>query len=310
MGFVASLVTGKPDTFRANAPVNTFQAQQAQLDHNNFGAGIDQATQAALDGNGAQQNFINALTAQSQGQGPSVAQNMLQQATDQNIQGQAGAMASAKGMNPALAARLIAQNGAATQQQSVGQMATLRAQEQLGTQGLLGQALANQRSQNIGLAGTLAGAQQGQNALGLQNSLGTQQINAGVAAGNQQANLDAQRINAGVAGQNADFQGKILGGLAGGLGAAMIPKAHGGPIPGTAAVAGDSPSNDTVPAILSPGEVVLPRSVVNAEDAPDKAAAFVRAIQRKGQGGTTAEPGGYAKVLELERRLKKLEGKK
>jgi hypothetical protein len=35
---------------------------------------------------------------------------------------------------------------------------------------------------------------------------------------------------------------------------------HGGKVPGTAKVAGDSPKNDTVHAALSPGEVVVPRS--------------------------------------------------
>lgn len=57
----------------------------------------------------------------------------------------------------------------------------------------------------------------------------------------------------------------------------------GGAIKGDATVAGDSPRNDTVKAMLSPGEVVLPRSVTQAEDAPDKAKAFLDAI-KKGKG--------------------------
>jgi len=44
---------------------------------------------------------------------------------------------------------------------------------------------------------------------------------------------------------------------------------------GVPEVPGDSPRNDTVDAKLSPGEVVIPRSVVNAPDAPDRAAEFV-----------------------------------
>lgn len=35
----------------------------------------------------------------------------------------------------------------------------------------------------------------------------------------------------------------------------------GGHVPGEAAVPGDSERNDTVPAMLSPGELVIPRSV-------------------------------------------------
>ena len=65
--------------------------------------------------------------------------------------------------------------------------------------------------------------------------------------------------------------------------------AHGGPVdfrsgghvPGQAAVSGDSIKNDTVPAMVSPGEIVIPRSVVNANNAPDKAKAFVAAILAK-----------------------------
>ncbi|MES1989093.1 MAG: hypothetical protein V4440_13895, partial [Pseudomonadota bacterium] len=41
----------------------------------------------------------------------------------------------------------------------------------------------------------------------------------------------------------------------------------GGKVPGVAPVRGDSPKNDIVPAKLSPGEVVLPRSVVSKPEA-------------------------------------------
>lgn len=49
----------------------------------------------------------------------------------------------------------------------------------------------------------------------------------------------------------------------------------GGKIPGKAPVKGNSPNNDTVPAMLSPGEIVVPRS--HSSD-PEKAAAFARAV--------------------------------
>jgi hypothetical protein len=44
----------------------------------------------------------------------------------------------------------------------------------------------------------------------------------------------------------------------------MVEKDYtkGGVVPGKAKVAGDSPMNDTVPAKLSPGELVVPRSLV------------------------------------------------
>lgn len=50
---------------------------------------------------------------------------------------------------------------------------------------------------------------------------------------------------------------------------------QGGKINGKANTQGDSKSNDTVPAMLSPGEVVIPRSHIND---PDKAAQFLNSL--------------------------------
>lgn len=58
----------------------------------------------------------------------------------------------------------------------------------------------------------------------------------------------------------------------------------GGHVGGKAKVKGDSLKNDTVPAMLSPGEIVIPRSVLESENAPDKARAFVAAILAKNGG--------------------------
>lgn len=52
----------------------------------------------------------------------------------------------------------------------------------------------------------------------------------------------------------------------------------GGKVPGKAKVAGDSVKNDTVKALLSPDEIVLPRSITTAPDAPAQAAKFVAAV--------------------------------
>jgi hypothetical protein len=55
--------------------------------------------------------------------------------------------------------------------------------------------------------------------------------------------------------------------------------AQGGSVPGRAKVLADSPANDTVPAVLSPGEIVLPRSVVEA--GPNAAKNFVAALMKQ-----------------------------
>lgn len=61
------------------------------------------------------------------------------------------------------------------------------------------------------------------------------------------------------------------------------PMAVGEKIPGKPKVGGtkNSYANDTVPKDLESGGIILPRSVTQAKDAPDKAAAFVRAILAK-----------------------------
>lgn len=88
-------------------------------------------------------------------------------------------------------------------------------------------------------------------------------------------------------------------------------KAHGGPIedfrdgghvPGKGILPGDHPENDTVPAMLSPKEVVLPRSVTMADDAPDRAKAFMMALKESKESG----PKGFSKILELKRKMEQV----
>jgi hypothetical protein len=53
------------------------------------------------------------------------------------------------------------------------------------------------------------------------------------------------------------------------------------PVPGKAEVKGNSLKNDKIPALLSPKEIILPRSVTMAPDAPEKAKEFVANLQKK-----------------------------
>lgn len=55
----------------------------------------------------------------------------------------------------------------------------------------------------------------------------------------------------------------------------------GGFVPGQARVAGDSSRNDIVDAKLSPGEIVIPRSIAQHPNAPQKAAQFVAALMAR-----------------------------
>lgn len=243
-------------------------------------------------------------------------QNMANQAA--MMAGQRGAQA-----NVGLMARQNAMQGGNLQQQAAGQGAALGAQQQLAGMNALqaqqGQMAGLANTQVGQQANALTGynqATQGQQS-NLLGALG-QYNNANVA---MQSNLNTTNagIQQGVMGQ----ENSLMGGLASGGGsAAMLMAAKGGEvsekemigprskvgqhlkmakggmlplsgdayaakgkvIPGKAEVKGDSLKNDKVPAVLSPGEVVLPRSVMNAADPAGEAAKFVAAIQaRKGK---------------------------
>lgn len=213
-----------------------------------------------------QQGLANQLQQQSLGQGPNPALAQLALTTGQNVKNQAALLAGQRGVgaNPGLAARQIGQLGADVQQQAVGQGAALGANQQLAAQ--------QQLQQQQALMGALANQQVGQlhsaNQMFGQQALGNQGQIFGFQAG-------ADQLGAQIA--QANSPGYILGSLigAGGkIGAAALGASGGGKIPGSAQVAGNSPKNDTVPAMLSPGEVVIPRSHVKD---PKKVAAFINA---------------------------------
>lgn len=82
----------------------------------------------------------------------------------------------------------------------------------------------------------------------------------------------------------------------------LTGKARGGRIDGHAMVKGDHPANDTVPALLSPGEIVIPRSIAQAKDAPEKAAAFVAALQ-KAEAKPLSRSTAAKRIAELEAEL-------
>ncbi len=97
---------------------------------------------------------------------------------------------------------------------------------------------------------------------------------------------------------------KHLGGMGGGgglpgLGGGIpgLSMDDGGSVPGQAMVQGNSEQNDRIPALLSPGEVVLPRSVTVGGDTEAKALAFLRHLKGK-QSGT------YGDVLQARKMSK------
>jgi hypothetical protein len=279
MGFIADII-GATNKYKADGGL------PQEIDR----AELAQALSASLQGKGiagseadaaTQRELINTLQGDVAGTGPSVAMNQLRGATDANQKTNAAQLAGVRGLNPAISARLIAQGNAESQQKLASDAATLRAQEQIAARAGLGQALSEKRAADI-------------------QGFGAQTQRAGNIANTfLSAKQEADRVNAGVAGQNAQTNAGIGGGLVGGVASGLtklLPFAEGGEVPGMPRVPGDSPVNDTVPIMASPGEVVLPRTVAND---PDEAKAFVAALKKKDKKPS------YGDVLE---RLRAVEG--
>lgn len=148
---------------------------------------------------------------------------------------------------------------------------------------------------------------------GTENALFNQNLDQAKAAGNMYASQagagnamqaqNSQNMIGSDAAQQAK-QGSTLGSIAGAVGSFF---AHGGKVPGnglldaakgrldarnagphkvpgTPNVPGNSPQNDTVPALLSPDEIVIPNSVTHSRDPVRKGAQFIQQTL-KNEGG-------------------------
>ncbi len=304
------------DVQKGQAGVNTsLDSQQrllAALQGQN-GLGEQTAALRAMQGTAGQYQDI------ASGRGPNPAQAMLNQQTGANVANQAALMAGQRGAgaNAGLLARQAAQQGAATQQQAVGQGATMQANQSLnalsglsGVQnniaGLSNQMVANQ------MAGTQANTQA--------NLSNANQLNSALGAQNQAAVSNQGGVNAANAGLlNTGMQGKqkILGGLMSGAGS-VAGLAEGGEVTGPsssygrfihgrsamaegglastgghvaaqsptqkAVKSGNSYANDKVPAMLSEGEIVIPRDVAMSADPIKASADFVSKVLAKRKG--------------------------
>lgn len=265
-----------------------YQAGMPGIYQQNFQPGLSQSASGFNQNINSQNELAQALMAQSRGEGPNPALLQLQQTTGQNMANANAMAAGARGVNPALAMRLAQQNAAMQNQQSAGQAALMSAQQQLGAQGQLAGLYSNIGQQQLGMQGALQQGQSAQNNAITQGSIGIQGSNQNTAAAN--------------AAQNAAIAGGVLEGISGaaaGAGGGGKGKAAGGRIDGKAEVKGDSPRNDKVPAMLSPGEVVIPRTKAND---PDKAREFVAHLM-KSEGKEVEDGKGYGKILEAQRKL-------
>lgn len=108
---------------------------------------------------GAESDFGDSLRRQASGQGPSVAQSMLNANTAQVQRNMAGMAQQRSGVNSALAYRNAMTAGGDLAAQNAQTAATARAQEQMNAQGLYGQWLQQQsKNANAGMGALLGGA--------------------------------------------------------------------------------------------------------------------------------------------------------
>jgi hypothetical protein len=239
-----------------------------------------------------QRRLAEMLRAQAEGRGPSLAQMQFAQALQQAQAATQAQLASARGLSPAQAQQLAMQQQQAARQQAAGQSAALRLQEQMAAQANLGTALAQERQGGILAASTAGG-------LGMQaGQLGVTQQQM-----EQQRLIKEQELKR----EQQAAAEKGITDLAQTAAKLAFAKSKGGEIKGRAAYSGDTRSNDTIPAMLSPGEIVLPRSVAQSPDAPEKAKDFVSAIKSKKKPTPKDYVAALGRMQELEARLNAIE---
>lgn len=305
MGFIGNLFGGGSGMgFKAQSGLQPGQLEQTYQQQQDALAKMAAFAQASQAGGGqgmaAQQALSEQLAAMGRGEGPSAAQAMLQQQAGNVAAQQAALMGSQRGasQNVGLVGRQAAQAGLQAQQQAASQAAIQRANEQFGAmeqlRALSGQQVGQQQA-GLGMLGQSA-LQAQEQALG---ALGKQQAT--------QAGIEAQTAGAqkDIFKGAASTVGKLIGLSEGGTVPQMPMQddqrpeteqeesivdmlinaqrmSHGSMVQGKAKVDGDSEKNDTVPALLSPGEIVVPRSA--AKD-PEKAAAFAKSVAMRSKKG-------------------------
>jgi hypothetical protein len=197
-----------------------------------------------------QSAFAQQLAQGALGQGPSLADAQMKLAMDRSLQQQMAMAQSQRGTNPALAGRNAAMGAAQASADIGGQAGVARLQEQRQQQGAFQQYLGGQQQYQLGALGQ-----------------------AGQSAADSAKLIEQQR--------GADM--RLIGGLIQGGASAMAAggggakAAQGGIVKAPEVTPGDHESNDIVPAMLSGGEVVVPKTVV--EKGGKAAGEFVEALK-------------------------------
>lgn len=269
------------------ADISNPYAEAAKMATGEISGMLPQYKQLYGTGAGALTGLIGDLQAQARGQagpGMSLGQALLQQGLTQGTGAVQSQLASQRGLSAAQRARMASNQIAALQGQTAQQAGILGLQQQLAAQEQLGK---------LGTGAATLGSD-------------AQLRGAGLLTGSSQE-LERMRQNIAAANQAAAAQDKartvqavtsVLGG-ASQVGAAYAGKAHGGRIDGVAPYQGDTPKNDVVPANLSPGEIVIPRSAAMSKKDAKK---FIDALDDWDE-----EP-SYGKVLKARQKKNYADG--
>ena len=272
------------------------------------------------------------------GPGGSLAQKILEQGLGQNIAGVRSQLASQRGLSPALAARYAAQQTAQLGGQTAQQAGILGLQQQLGAQQLLGQltgqaatlgskgadVLGQMRGQDIAQATATSDAALKRLGILASSDTGIRQLQAQTGMSENEIRMKIKAANQAAAAGDRQMAASILGGVLGGAsqGAAAVATKglmayDGGRIKGEAPVAGDHPKNDIVPANLSPGEIVIPRSAAGSKKAAksfidslddwDEEPSYSKVLKARSQKknyaeGGVVEPDMEKEILDMSRR--------
>ncbi len=255
---------------------NPAQAQLAQNTSNNI------QQQSALMGSqrGTSQN-AGMLARQAAMQGAGIQQQGVGQAATLQAQQQLAAQ-QALMQQQAQMAQLSSQQ--------VGQQANAQNAYQQGAQNLFGTQSQNIANWNSGQVTAATGASNNAAAMGLQQNAQENKMLGGLGQGIGSAMgvLSAPSKDSGLnnLGYENDFSkladgGSVESGPKSRFGQYCTNMKSGGVVQGQAQVAGNSPKNDTVPAMLSPGESVIDRETLARNDKVGQAARFVTAYINK-----------------------------
>lgn len=213
---------------------------------------------------GLEQRLVDQATGAA---GPSAAELQMRRGIDQANQNAIGLAASQRGVNPGLAASLAFRQQALNQTEGNQQAGIMRAQEGLTANQLLASMYSSQRgsaAQAAALQQQAAQAQQQQfnNVISSAGKAGLMYSMMGKGGADPTGTQTASVPTIGSAFQNAETFAY-----------------NGGLIKGNAKVPGDSKKNDTVKVMVSPGEMIIPRTVV--KKGPEAVASFAEALMKK-----------------------------